>query len=147
MNTKLNVKQWAIASLAVFVIMTIFAFVLIKLGVEPWVMPIPEGQTATAPDNMTERLAVYFSRLILAGLFTYIFTKTTYDNKSNMGHGLRYGFGMGLLMFVPNFVSGLVYSDFSTTAQSTFMVIGVIQSVVCGAAMAQLYKSGKPAAA
>jgi hypothetical protein len=146
MNSKLNVKQWAIASLAVFVIMTIFAFVMIRLGVEPWVMPVPEGQAAAAPGDMTERLAVYFSRLILAGLFTYIFAKTTYENKSNMGHGLRFGLGMGLLMFVPNFVSGLVYSNFSTAAQSIFMVVGVIQSVICGAAMAQFYKSGKPAA-
>jgi hypothetical protein len=143
MNAKLNLKQWTIASLAVFVIMTIFAFVMIRLGVEPWVMLTPEGQAATGFGNMTERLAVYLSRLILAGLFTYIFAKTTSENKSSMGHGLRYGLGMGLLMFVPNFVSGLVYSTFSTAAQSTFMVVGVIQSVVCGAAMAWLYKSGK----
>ncbi len=142
MNTKLNVKQWALASLAVFVIMTIFVFVPNKLGVEPWAWPVPEGQAAAGPDAMTGRIALYLSRLIAAGLFTFIFTKAVTD-KPGMGHGLRYGFGMGLLMFVPNFVSGLVYTDLSTTAQATFMVVGVIQSVVCGAAMAQLYKPSK----
>jgi hypothetical protein len=60
-----------------------------------------------------------------------------------MGHGLRYGFGMGLLLFVPNFVTGLVYWEPSTGAQTLFMVVGVIQSVVCGATMAQLYKPSK----
>ncbi|MEK9137060.1 MAG: hypothetical protein AAB393_08055, partial [Bacteroidota bacterium] len=102
----------------------------------------PEGQAAAGPDAMTGRIALYLSRLIAAGLFTFIFTKAVTD-KPGMGHGLRYGFGMGLLMFVPNFVSGLVYTDLSTTAQATFMVVGVIQSVVCGAAMAQLYKPSK----
>ncbi len=145
MNAKLNVKQWAIASFAVFVIMTIVVFVFQKLGVEPWYSPVPEGQAA-GQDAMTGRIATYLSRLMLAGLFTYIFTKTTYEDKSSMGHGLRFGFGMGLLMSIPGFVSGLAYSGFSITAQTMLMVVGVIQSVVCGAAMAQLYKSGKPAA-
>jgi hypothetical protein len=147
MSTKLNVKQWALASLAVFVIMTIVQFVLSKLGVEPWFFPASQEQTGVAPDAMTGRIATYLSRLILAGLFTYIFTKTTYEDKSSMGHGLRYGFGIGLLMYVPPFVWGLAFSGFSTNAQTIFMVVGIIQSVVCGAAMAQLYKSGKPAAA
>lgn len=139
MNTKLNVKQWALASLAVFVIMTIFTFVPSKLGV---VMPVAQLQPVAGPDVMAGRIAVYLSRLIMAGLFTFIFTKT-YEDKPGMGHGLRYGFGMGLLLFVPNFVTGLVYWDLSTTTQTIFMVVGVIQCVVCGATMAQLYKPSK----
>jgi hypothetical protein len=85
---------------------------------------------------------VYLSRLIAAGLFTFIFTKAVTD-KPGMGHGLRYGLGLGLILFVPNFVIGLVYWELSTTAQTIFMVVGVIQSVVCGATAAQLYKPGK----
>ncbi|MDP1676707.1 MAG: hypothetical protein Q8L88_07540 [Bacteroidota bacterium] len=139
MNTKLNLMQWTMASLAVFVIITIFTFVMIRLGVEPWVSPIPQDQV-----TLTDRIATYLSRLILAGLFTYIFTKTTYEDKSSIGHGLRYGFGMGLLMFVPNFVARIVHADSPITVQGTFMVVGVIQSIVCGAAMAYLYKSDKP---
>ena len=139
MNTKLNVKQWALASLAVFVIMTIFAFIMNKLGVELSQMPITP---AFQPDVMTGRIAVYLSRLIAAGLFTFIFTKAPSD-EPGMGHGLRYGLGMGLILFVPNFVTGLVYWEPSTIAQIIFMVVGVIQSVVCGAAVAQLYKPGK----
>jgi len=139
MNTKLNVKQWALATLAVFVIMTIFAFILNRLGVELWQMPVTP---AFQPDVMTGRIAVYLSRLIAGGLFTFIFTKAVTD-KPGMGHGLRYGLGMGLILFVPNFVTGLVYWELSTAAQTIFMVVGVIQSVVCGATVAQLYKPGK----
>lgn len=146
MNTKLDVKQWAIASLAVFVIMTIFVFVLNRLGVGPWAMPVPQSQPAAGPDPMMGRIVTYLSRLISAALLTYIFTKT-YRDKPGIGHGLRYGFGMGLFLFVPNFIGGLVYWDMPAASQTIFMVVGVIQLVICGAAMAQLYKPGKPAAA
>lgn len=146
MNTKLDLKQWTIASLAVFVILTIFTFVLNKLGIEPWSMPIMQSQPATGPDPMTGRIVTYLSRLVLAALFTYIFTKT-YREKPGMGHGLRYGFGMGLLLYVPNFIGGLVYWELSAVSQTTFMVVGVIQFVVCGAAIAKLYNPAKAAAA
>jgi hypothetical protein len=146
MNTKLDIKQWTIASLAVFVIMTIFVFVFTKLGIEPWVLPVPQSQPSAVPDAMIGRIAIYLSRLIAAALFTFIFTKA-YTEKAGMGHGLRYGLGMGLFLFVPNFISGLVYWDVSAMSQTIYMVVGVIQSVICGAAMAQLYKPVKPAVA
>jgi|GEM_PF-5564559 len=146
MNTKLDVKQWGIASLAVFVILTIFTFILIRLGVEPWAIPAPQGENVAVPDAMTGRIVTYLSRLITAALFTFIFTKTIVE-KPGMGHGIRYGLGIGLLIFVPNYIYGLVYWNLSTAAQTIFMVVGVIEFVVCGAMIAQLYKPGKPAAA
>jgi hypothetical protein len=142
MNTKFNVKQWALASLAVFVISTIIKIVLNRAEVNPFPISGPQEQ----PDAMIARIAMHLSRLIMAGLFTYIFTKTTYESKSNLGHGLRFGFGMGLFLFVPNFIVGFVYSNMSMTVQITYLVVGVIQNVICGAAIALLYKSDKPAA-
>jgi hypothetical protein len=143
MDTKLNVKQWAFASIAVFVILTAVAFIMIRLGVQPWVMPLSAGQIEAKPDALSARMATYLSRLILSGLFTYIFTKTNYTNQSGIGHGLRFGFGMGMLMYIPNFISLLAFSDLSTTALITITVVGVIQSIVSGAAMAYFYKSGR----
>ncbi len=140
MDAQFNMKQWGLATLAVFVIITAVTFVMMRLAVQPWVMPVLQDEI-----TMKDRIGTYLSRLILAGLFTYIFTKTTYADKSSMGHGLRYGFGMGLLMFVPNFIAGVAHSDLSTSAQAVYMVTGLIQSVACGAAMAQLYKPGKTA--
>ena len=144
-NTKLNIKQWALASLVVFVILTAFTFCMIRLRVQPWVMPLLQGQVETGSDVLSARIATYLSRLILSGLFTYIFTKTKYKDQSGIGHGLRFGFGMGLLMYIPNFISLLVYSNLPIVAQVTLMLVGVIQSIVCGAAMAYFYKPGKTA--
>lgn len=143
MSTKLNVKQWALASFIVFVILTIFRILSHSLREYLWPIAVTIGLPETEPNAINSRIAIYFSRLILAMLFTYIFAKTTNEGKSSMGHGLRYGFGMGLIMFVPDFVSGLVFSNFSISGQTTLMVIAVLQFVVCGAAIAKLYVPNK----
>lgn len=140
MNTKLNLKQWALATLAVFVIVTIITFIMMRIAIEPWVMSDPSVQREV---TTYDRIATYLSRLVFAMLFTYIFTKTTYEDKSNLAHGLRFGFGMGLLMFLPNFISQTVHLNLTVTAQATYMVVGVIQSVICGAAMSFIYKPSK----
>ncbi len=147
MNTKLDVKQWAIASLAVFVIMTIFVFVLGRLGVAPWAWPVPPSQPAAGPDPTTGPDCCISLEAHIGGSLLHSSLRKPIRDNPGIGHGLRYGFGMGLLIFVPSFITGLVYWEVSAVAQITFMVVGVIQFVICGAAMAQLYKPGKPAAA
>ncbi|MBM2840180.1 MAG: hypothetical protein HW412_708 [Bacteroidetes bacterium] len=143
MNTKFNVKQWAIASLAVFVISTIFAYVPTKLEIAPWFLA--QGQAAQG-DEMTKRILIYLSRLIGAGLFTFIFTKTS-EGKPGIGHGLRYGLGISLLIYVPGMISAIANTDWPTSTLLLRTVVGIIESVICGAAVAQLYKPDKPAAA
>ena len=143
MNTKLDVKQLAIATLAVFVIMTIFAYVPTKLEIAPWFLA--SGGTARA-DEMTQRILIYLSRLIAAGLFTFIFTKTS-EGKPGIGHGLRFGFGLSLFLYVPWMFSGIAITDWPASALLLRTVVGIIELVICGAAVAQLYKPGKPAAA
>jgi len=143
MNTKLNVTKWAIASIVVFLIITAVTFIMIRLGVQPWVTPLSQGQAGTSPVTLSARFVTYLSRLILSGIFTYVFTKTNYADKSGIGHGIRFGFGIGLLMYIPNFVYVLGYSDLPTTVPFTYMVVGVIQSIACGAAMAYFYTPAK----
>lgn len=142
MDTKLNVKQWSLASLVVFVIKTATAFIVRRI----WVIPVSPGQVETVADPMVGRISIYLSRLVLAGLLTYIFTKTNFKGKSGLGHGIRFGFGMGLVMFVPGFITGIVYTNLSIASQASFMVVEVIQYVICGAAMAYFYKSNEAAA-
>ena len=143
MNTTLNVKQFSIAWLAVFVIMTIFAFVPMKLEIAPWFLPL-----AAAPqgDAMSMRILIYLGRLIGAGLFTFIYTKTS-EGKPPVGHGLRYGLGIGLLLYVPWMVSAFAISDWSASALVTRTVVGVVEAIVCGLALAYIYKPAKSAAA
>lgn len=141
MNTKLNLKQWAIATVAVFVLMTLIAFLLIRLGVAPWApsaTATPTVDTTTQPDPMAGRIVVYLSRLLLAGLFAFIFTKWA-DGKSGTGAGISYGFWVGLLMYVPFFLTFGLYSG-EMGSQVLFIIVGIIQSMISGAIVAQIYK-------
>lgn len=65
-----------------------------------------------------------------------------------MGHGLRYGLGIGLLIYVPGYLNGLAgvgsaYIGWAASAQTILMLIGLVQCLVCGMAVAQLYKPNK----
>lgn len=138
MNTKLNVKQWAIATAAVFVVSTIFAYVPKKLEIGPW---MPTAQTM-AQDDMAKKLLFYLARLVAAGFFTFIFTKG-YEGKPGIGEGLRYGLVISLFLFIPWLLTGLAFGDWTASAVFTRALVGIIEGIVAGAVVAQLYKPGK----
>ena len=143
MNTKLNVKQLAMAWLVVFVIMTIFAYVPMKLEIAPW---IPAGPQAAGGDEMTRKILIYLGRLLGAGLFAFIYTKTI-EGKPSIGHGIRYGFGISLLLYVPWLFSALALGDWPLSPLLIRTIIGMIEAIICGAVVAQMYKPNAPAAA
>ncbi len=142
MDTRFNTKQAIIAWLAVFVFMTIVALIPLKLEIAPWVGA--PGQ-ASQWDEMTKRIFIYLSRLITAALLVYIYTKTS-EGKSGLAHGLRYGFGISLIMYVP-WMFALAVSDWPASAVITRTIVGIIEATIAGAIVAQIYKPPKAAAA
>lgn len=140
MNTKLNVKQWAFATVVVFLISLFFAYIQNRV-----ILPTPpamEGQVASGSDAMTGKILVYLARLVMAGLFAYIYTKVS-EGKTGIAHGARYGLGIGLLMVLPSFLIGLEYSGMSASTHITNKLVELISSVLCGIATALLYKPSK----
>jgi len=144
MNTRLNVKQFAIAWLAVFIILTIFVYVPTKLEIAPWFV-VGQGEPPEA-EIMTWRILTYLSRLIFAGLFTFIYTKTS-EGKPGIGHGVRYGLGISLLTSLPGMFSPVLYFTWGAWTTVIQTVVGIIAGVICGAVVAKLYNPGKPVAA
>jgi hypothetical protein len=142
MNTKLNVKQWAIASVVVFVITVVFAVIQNRLILPSPPSMTPDLQTMTPPDDGTGRILIYLSRLIGAALFTFIFTKG-YEGKPGFGEGLRYGFWIGLLLLLPGYMVGWEYSGMTFGTGFLAFLVGMIQNLLCGVAVAQLYKPAK----
>ncbi len=140
MNTKLNVKQWAIASLAVFVIMTIFTYIPTKLELAPWAAAV--GTPITGDSDMMNRMFFYLARLISAALFTLIFAKGA-EGKPGMGEGIRYGLLIGMFSYLPGFFQNFAMGTWAADAVIVFTLVGIVQFVCCGAVMNQLYKPGK----
>lgn len=144
MNTKFNLKQWSIASVAVFIIYSLVGFLLRKLGVEPWVTgTVPSlGDAQQYSWTMSQGVLVYLARIFGAGLFTYVFTKG-YEGKPGLGEGLRYGLWIGLLVYVPAGLYGFASSIFPVSSQVYQIVRGIVEAIICGGVVAQLYKPVK----
>ena len=141
MNTKIDMKQWIMATLAVFVIGIIFALLQTKV-ILPAQPTAPDAQDMAQSGSMGGRVLVYLTRLITAGLFTFIFIKSS-EGKSGIAHGARFGLGIGLLFVLPNFILGFEFSGLSSSTHAISKIVDLITSVLCGAVTAQLYKPAK----
>ncbi len=144
MSSKLNVKQWLTAAIAVFVAVSVVRF-LLNLVVTA-LLPAAAGP-ATTPENIWMlRLWNYLGRACFALVFAYVFTRG-YEGKPWAGEGFRYGLWIGLLIWLPWLFGTMV----STTPAVDFLlshaVTGVIETIVSGMVVALVYKSKpRPAA-
>lgn len=145
MNSKLNVKQWLIASIAVFVVLSILEFLVGRFLLGPWVAQLMPA--APQPENMMmARLWIYLGRLISSAMFAFVFTRG-YEGKPGIGEGLRYGLWIALMVQLPVFFTSLVTTSFGVDFLITRLVASVVQMLVCGVVVGLIYKGQKPAAA
>jgi hypothetical protein len=145
MNSKLNVKQWIIAAIAVFVFSSIWNFLVARLIMAPSYPSLFPAPPESA-DVMTQRVLIYLARAITALLFVYVFTRG-YEGKPGVGEGLRYGLLIGLLIQVP----GVFYSQISSGFPTGFVVLrgvfGLADQILSGTIVGMIYKGQpKPAA-
>ena len=141
MNSKLNVKQWLIASIAVFVVLSILEFLVGRFLLGPWVAQLMPA--APQPENMMmARLWIYLGRLISSVMFAFVFTQG-YEGKPGIGEGLRYGLWIALMVQLPVFFTSLVTTSFGVDFLITRLVASVVQMLVCGVVVGLIYKGQK----
>ena len=99
MSSPLNVKQWAIATVAVFVAMAVIQFAVHGVLLAGWYAEFPT-YWRTQEDMMSKMHWMYVGYLAFAGLFSYIYTRG-YEGKAGMGEGMRYGLLIGALVGIP----------------------------------------------
>ena len=137
MNTKLNVKQWIIASFAVFIVLSILGFLLGKIETSMFQgLPI---KVDPAEEISMLRIWNYVGRAVYSLLFVFVYTKG-FEGKSAITEGLRYGLWIGLLLNLSGFFGSLV----TTTWPVGFLVfdksLGFITTIITGITAAILYK-------
>jgi len=144
MHSKLNLNRWLIASVVVFVVLSILEFIMGRVVLGPWVAQL-FPTVPQAEDMMMMRLWMYLGRAIFSVMFVFVFTRG-YEGKPGMGEGLRYGLWIGLLIYIPQFFTNLV----TTTRPADFLAIralgSLVEVVLCGVLIAMIYKGEKPAA-
>ena len=143
MISKLNMQQWFLATLAVFVFLSIEDYLLSRWVIEPW-----HGELfpPTGSENiMVLRLWSYLGRLIFAGFFVLIYSKG-FEGKPGFGEGIRYGILIGLLIHVPAFFANLVTTTLSTDLLVVRMILTILGLMLAGVLMSMIYKGApKPA--
>jgi hypothetical protein len=81
--------------------------------------------------------------VIWSFLFSLIYIKG-YEARGGVMEGVRYGFWIGLFVAVPMAFTQYVIYPIPFFLAIQWFVFGTIQSVICGAALAMVYRSVKP---
>lgn len=138
MNTKLNVKQWAIASFAVFIVLSILAFLLGKIETSMF----QDLTLKVEPEQEIAMLRIwnYIARAVFSMLFVFVYTKGL-GGKSAITEGMRYGLWIGLLMNLSGFFTSLVITDWPVGFLVFEKSLGVVTSIIAGITAGVLYKS------
>jgi hypothetical protein len=138
MGSKLDVRKWLIASLAVFVLYSIlqyFVQALLLIPTFPELFPAaPASQEITLL-----RLYTYVGRAVFSLMFVYIYTRGL-EGKTGITEGIRYGFWIGLLIQVPGFFGGMVVLNQPIGLLLGGAIGGIIQYILCGIVANLLYK-------
>lgn len=145
MNSKLNVTQWVIASVAVFVVLSILEFFVGWLVIGPWAAQL--FPLEPQPENMmTMRVWVYLSRAIFSLMFVFVFTRG-YEGKPGVGEGLRYGLWIGLLIYLPQFFMNMVVTHRPADFLAVRGLASLVEAVLSGVIVAMIYRRPQKAAA
>ena len=131
MRTRLDVKPWLYSTVAMFVLVSLLAY----LGNR--VFPLPGASPAEVTTMM--RVWVYVGRLIFCAMFVYIYSRG-YEYKPVLAQGLRYGLWMALLIPVPLFFLGLANPLSVIEHQTGFLVGNIFQMLLSGLLVGQLYQ-------
>jgi len=128
MRPPLNTKLFLYASVAVFVVHSIWLVLMSRLVL--WPLFDPTAPSAAVPENIwTMRLWTYLGRAIFCLAFVFIFTRG-YEGKKGIGEGVRYGLLVGILLFLSSFFLNLALAPPPPTSyyvtRCTFEMLGAI---------------------
>jgi len=132
MQTKLNVKQLFFASIIVFIIASLMTVLFVKLTVT-------DPDAAGIDVTMMMRVWNYLGRFLYSIAFVYIFARFASD-RSGIRAGLHYGLSITLLIIVPRMFWYLVSTQFGVNYVLIMALLGVFETVLCGMAVAMVYK-------
>ncbi len=143
MGSKLDMRKWLYASVAVFVLYSILQYLVQRIFLMPTFPELYPSSPATQEIN-TLRLYTYLGRAVFSIMFVYIYSRGM-EGKAGIGEGIRFGFWIALLIQVPALFGGLVVLNQPAGAIVGSAVAGIVQYILCGIVANMIYK--KPAAA
>jgi len=135
-------KKFVLGSLTVLLAYLVFDY-LVNAGILRSTYESDALRKLWRPDIADKTWILWVVNVVWAFLFSLIYVKG-YEGRGGMMEGVRYGFWIGLFMAVPMAFGQYVVYPIPFQLALQWFVFGTIQSVICGAALAFVYRSAKP---
>lgn len=139
MGSKLNVKQWVMATVASFVVMTVLNFIVHQVLLVGWYQEYPH-YWRTELDMAGRMHWMYIGYLLFSALFAYIYTKGL-EGKAALAEGFRYGVLVGAIVGFPKMFTDHVMFPYQGKVILAWGVATFITCVVMGIVTGMIYKS------
>ncbi|MDZ7290924.1 MAG: hypothetical protein ONB44_14840 [candidate division KSB1 bacterium] len=134
----MNIKRWLLGSLAVFVALTVMEYVVHTL-----ILKTVYEQTSQLWRRPEMQKAMIGWRglgyALFALLLGFLYTRSQM-HKGVIGDGLRYGFYLGLLAFIPFNLMQYTLLPLPANLVLAWMIFGVIESLLCGLIFSLCYR-------
>ena len=145
MESKIEWKKFALATLAVFVIVAILEFLLHRVVLASTYTTLQYYRNAALwSEGDTGALKwLYLGYLLFACLFVFLYTRG-YEARPAFGQGLRYGVYVGLLLYVPTVFIQQGLLKMPVIVSVSWSLAGIVECVISGIVASSIYKA-KPA--
>ncbi len=144
MNSRLNVKQWAIASVATFVAMSVIEFLVHGVMLSGWYREYTV-YWRSQEEVMNQLHWLYLGYALFAAMFSYIYTRG-YEGKPGIGEGLRYGVLVGSFIGIPKmFIEHAVFY-YPGKMLVAWCIETIVICTILGVIVAMIYKGEKKTA-
>ena len=135
----MNMKRFALASLAAFVLVAV-----VDLVINGVLLTDLYKQTASVwrPDSeiQSNMWLMWLGTLIFAPVFVLIYTKGYEANKPGLGQGVRYGLIVGVLLSAPQCLGWYAVLPIPAVLAFWWFATGMVESVAAGAAAGLIYR-------
>jgi hypothetical protein len=143
MGSKLDIRNWLLASAAVFILYSILQFIVQAVFLMPTFPEVFPAAPAVQDIGLVQTYT-YIGRAVFALIFVYIFTRG-FEGKAGIFEGIRYGFWIAMLIQVPAVFAGLVVLNQPAGILVGSAVSGTIQYILCGILTNMIYRKPKAA--
>ena len=138
----MNLKRWAVATVAAFVAIWVLDFYIHHV----WLGPFYHAHAAWwRPEAQMQSLLpiMFLSELILAGLLALVYARGYELGKGTVSQGLRFGALVGLLLALPRNLIAYVIYPYPGDLIVSWIVGDLVMVTLAGAIIGSIYKPGK----
>ena len=135
-------KRFILGSLVVFLADLAFDY-LVNTGILRSTYESEPLRRLWRPDISDKLWILWLVELVWSFLFSLIYIKG-YEARGGMMEGVRFGFWIGLFVAVPSAFAQYVFYPIPFSLAVQWFVFGTIQAVICGAALALVYRPVTP---